>query len=297
MNISVLVPHKNTPRKLARLLESIPQSVDVFVVDDDSDPRFLAEVRSVVSRFSNVALYSNPFVDKNAGTARNYAIDRCPTSTEWVIFADADDKFDTDSFDRLIEFLGSDSSSDAVFFGCNALNEDRRIVSNRCDRYRELISQWPDIGLQIATCWSVPWGRALRYRLLEMNDELRFSSRSAGNDIEFSAKLAATKPEVSVVREDVYTCYESNSSLTATLTPVKALDRLKATIASNDIYISNSLPKPHYEYGFTYFCTALPLILDKTEFPIVFDFLRNSFRAFLANLVARKSRPSTRNIG
>jgi cellulose synthase/poly-beta-1,6-N-acetylglucosamine synthase-like glycosyltransferase len=288
MNISILVPHKNSLTKVCRLLESISSDIPVVLVDDYSDNEVFEELNEVVTeKYSNVKLIRNSSLERNAGTARNVAMKNCPIDTEWVIFADADDKFNKVALNRLVSYLGNNESDDVVFFNCLARKEHSKEESDRCDKYRGLISSWPSSRRSIAFKWPVPWGKAIRIDRVIRPNALEFASRFAGNDMEFSAKLALTHSVINIFSENVYVCYESQNSLTATLTPQKALDRLKANINCNRLYYSGGIEFIRYNYALTFFLKAFPLIVRRKEFFLFKDELKNLFIAFRMNFLVK----------
>ena len=285
MNISILVPHKNSLTKVCRLLESISSKIPVVLVDDYSDNEIFEKLDEVVSdRYENVTLIQNNSPEKNAGTARNVAIRNCPIDTEWVIFADADDEFNESALRRLVSCLENNESDDVVFFNCVARKEHSKEEGSRCDNYRKLISCWPSNRCSIAFEWPVPWGKAIRIDRVIRPNGLEFASRLASNDIEFSAKLALTYPVINVFPENVYICYESETSLTATLTTQKALDRLKANINRNRLYYTGGVDFVHYNYALTYFIKSIPSIIINKDFSVLKAALINLFSAFRGNL-------------
>ena len=290
MSVSILIPHKDSVVKLCRLLNSIPEKVNVVVVDDDSDIANLNRLKSIcATKYSNVKLVSNMSPERNAGTARNVAIDNCPPETNWVIFADADDEFKIDALQGLIDHLQESVSSDVVFFNCVAKIEGCEENSKRCNGYRALIESWPDSKHLIAFCWPVPWGRAIKFNEVIRANNLRFSSRIASNDLEFSAKVALTQPDITVFPEDVYICYESNNSLTATLTPEKALDRLKANISRNRLYHMHQIDVVHYNYCGKFLLKAIPLILKRREYFVFWDSIKNFLISLHMNFLYKKT--------
>lgn len=292
MSITVLIPHKNCSNKLFRLLDSIPDNLNVVVVDDNSEAEVYSLLEEkIASCYFNVTLLKNSSNNSNAGTARNVAIDNCPASTRWVIFADADDVFVKSALQRLEARLRYLESSDLVFFNCSAKKEGSDEKSKRCDQYRHLIETWPDSKSSIPYRWPVPWGKAIKLHEVINAHGIRFSSRKAGNDLEFSAKLAIACKNVSIFAEDVYVCHESDVSLTATLDQSKALDRLKANISSNQIFYSHKIEFVHYNYLVRFFIKALPLILKKRELSVIVDAINNFYIAFRMNVLRRRVNP------
>lgn len=288
MSIVIVVPHKDCPEKAHRLLMSIPTDVKVIVVDDNSNHSNYKKLADFISRgFQNAILINNTSTESNAGTARNIGMDYCSCDSEWIIFADSDDEFRTEEFNQLRDFLREERLADVVFFDCLAKREIDGSKSDRCVTYKRLISSWPETKNIIAACWPVPWGKAIRSKVILDRSGPRFESRCAGNDMEFSARLATLKPKVSIFPKEVYICYESDTSLTSTLTPEKALDRLKANINCNELFMSSKVRKPHLNYGLRFFLISLPLIIKKREFSMFIMFSRNFLKVFIANIRSR----------
>ncbi len=102
-NYSIIIPHKNTPDLLQRCLDSIPRRVDlqIIVVDDNSD------IEKV--NFIHFPGLNDPHIEvvftkegKGAGYARNVGLKHA--KGKWLVFADADDKFNecfNDSMDSI----------------------------------------------------------------------------------------------------------------------------------------------------------------------------------------------------
>lgn len=85
---SVIIPHKDIPDLLDRLLHSIPkrEDVEIFVVDDNSDPQIMAGYKELEG-----VRYFYTRESCGAGYARNIALREA--RGEWLLFADADDYF------------------------------------------------------------------------------------------------------------------------------------------------------------------------------------------------------------
>lgn len=105
IQLSIVIPHKNTPLKLQRLLDSIlkSSSVDVIVVDDHSSPGL--GVKELVPTYPRVRFFANEASESGAGSARNYGLERI--QTDWVVFADADDYFVPGGVDTILTNISS----------------------------------------------------------------------------------------------------------------------------------------------------------------------------------------------
>lgn len=270
--LQVLIPHKNQPKKLTRLLESIPTEVNVIVVDDNSASHYFDACKQMIdNRFRNVTLLRNDTGINNAGVARNLAL--AHANAEWIIFADSDDKFYAKNLLQLMEFI-KNSEADLVFFDVNAIKEKDGSPSDRANTYSRLIDKWPLNKNTIAYQWVVPWGKAIRKAELIEKYGLKFASRIVSNDVEFATDLAVVSSNVDVFKNCVYCCYESETSLTGTLTSEKARIRLQASSARNATLYKNRVPI-HYDYNVQWFVKSLPLIFKEFDILTVMLFLKN----------------------
>lgn len=278
--LQVLVPHKNQPEKLIRLLKSIPDEVEVIVVDDNSDRHHFESCKNQIKeKFRNVVLIKNETGINNAGASRNMAL--AHANAEWIVFADSDDKFYSDKFRGLIDFLKS-TSADLVFFDVTATKESDGRKSDRTRTYRGLVEKWPLNRNAIAYQWVVPWGKAIKKRELIDLYDLKFASRSVSNDVEFSTDLASVTKKIDVFTQIVYCCFESSTSLTGTLTAEKARVRLQAASKRNETLLKSRVPI-HYNYNVQFFLKSLPLIVKELDFRTVGVFLKNLYVSFVGN--------------
>ncbi|GED44020.1 hypothetical protein HHA02_33490 [Cobetia marina] len=263
MLISVIIPHKNSPKKLDRLLTSIPdqKNIEIIIVDDNSDACLRPGRTDFIN--SNVIHLDN-INDNNAGTARNLGLQNA--CGEWIIFADADDKFIKENFLLLLNTLYEEKKSDIIFYKCLALKEETEEASNRASLYSNLLYVGADEYKNIAYNWLVPWGKAIRKDIIIKNN-IKFDSRMASNDVMFSTRLAYHINNISIIHTPLYICYESLSSLTATLNPAKAYDRLGALVDRNEFLMKNQV-KIKKDYGFTYFFKSKPLIYNMKKYKL-----------------------------
>ena len=278
--LQVLVPHKNQPEKLIRLLESIPPEVDVIVVDDNSALHYFDACQQAIDkRFKNVKLLRNDTGVNNAGVARNLAL--AHANAQWIIFADSDDKFYTESFLKLMGFIKK-TEADLIFFDVNAVKERDGTPSDRANVYSGLIDKWPLNKNTIAYHWVVPWGKVIRKAELIDNHGLKFASRIVGNDIEFATDLAVVSSSIDVFKSVVYCCFESETSLTGSLTSEKARVRLHASSARNATLYKNRVPI-FYNYNIQFFVKSLPVIVKEIDIRTMMLFLRNMYISSVGN--------------
>ena len=86
LNYSIIIPHKNCPDLLKRLLDSIPErdDVQIIVVDDNSDEG----KKPSIDRKDTEVILLDAERSKGAGRARNVGLEHA--EGKWLLFADAD---------------------------------------------------------------------------------------------------------------------------------------------------------------------------------------------------------------
>ena len=265
--ISIVIPHKNSSNTVEKLVDTIPNvpEIEVIVVDDKSyleEFLFLLKLRD---KRSNLVVIQNEDEESNAGIARNIGLSH--VNGQWVLFADSDDEFLDNAFDVFFKTALDYRDFDVVLFRCRSLDEVRN-PSSRAEKVNSLIECYPDNIDTILYEWLVPWGKLIKFDLIEDN-KLRFDSCLASNDVMFSTKLAAHAKNVSVINVEVYCCFLRVGSLTSSIDEDKALSRLSVLVSRNK-YLSNKDVKIRRDVGFTYFKKSKPWKLNREKLGIYF---------------------------
>ena len=265
--ISIVIPHKNSSNTAEKLVDTIPNvpEIEVIVVDDKSYPEEFILLLKLRDKRSNLVVIQNEDEESNAGIARNIGLGH--VNGQWVLFADSDDEFLDNAFDVFLKTALDYRDFDVVLFRCRSLDEVRN-PSSRAEKVNSLIECYPDNIDTILYEWLVPWGKLIKFDLIEDN-KLRFDSCLASNDVMFSTKLAAHAKNVSVINVEVYCCFLRVGSLTSSIDEDKALSRLSVLVSRNK-YLSNKDVKIRRDVGFTYFKKSKPWKLNREKLGIYF---------------------------
>jgi glycosyltransferase involved in cell wall biosynthesis len=265
--ISIVIPHKNSSNTVEKLVDTIPNvpEIEVIVVDDKSYPEEFILLLKLRDKRSNLVVIQNEDEESNAGIARNIGLSH--VNGQWVLFADSDDEFLDNAFDVFFKTALDYRDFDVVLFRCRSLDEVRN-PSSRAEKVNSLIECYPDNIDTILYEWLVPWGKLIKFDLIEDN-KLRFDSCLASNDVMFSTKLAAHAKNVSVINVEVYCCFLRVGSLTSSIDEDKALSRLSVLVSRNK-YLSNKDVKIRRDVGFTYFKKSKPWKLNREKLGIYF---------------------------
>jgi glycosyltransferase involved in cell wall biosynthesis len=285
--LTIIVPHKNTPLKLARLLRSIPirPEIEVLVVDDASKPD--RDASTVAEDFPHVTLLRNAGPEFNAGTARNTGLEN--RSNEWVVFADSDDYFAVAGIDVMLNKLSSvGKDADVVFFGVTSIDESNGLTH---DKHQSLIKniklfleESNETGVRYS--WPMPWGKAFRSAFIEKN-QLRFESVLVANDVMFSLKSGYLSKNVDCIEDIVYIVTRSEGTLTTLVTHERSLARLDVLIRFNNYLFENEIDiRPLW--GVSHFIRSAPLLLNGRKTTIygkyILCFIRTFFHRISVNL-------------
>lgn len=225
MNYSIIIPHKNSPQLLHRLLSSIPERSDIeIIVVDDYSSQNIVDFSNLPSAGNNKLRYIllSESDAKGAGRARNRGID--VATGKWLLFADADDMFITDNLVYLLDKY-KELDFDLVFFNAVCLEEGTyRKLPNLDTQYINVVNS----GI-IDDCryrLKVPWGKLIK-RELVMDENIRFDETPVANDVMFSLKIGHNSKKVMLDNINVYnwmvnsTSITSNKSLSAIMTHIE----------------------------------------------------------------------------
>ncbi|MDR2889752.1 MAG: glycosyltransferase family 2 protein [Lachnospiraceae bacterium] len=216
INLSIIIPHYNSPDYLERLLRSIPQRDDlqVIVVDDRSTER-LTEYESCQQRFSQagVIFLRNEGI-KGAGASRNIGL--LHAVGKWLIFADADDYF-LEGFYEMVSHYFNDKA-DMVYFPPTSCEETTGREGNRhwetagrIEAYR--LNKTHDNELKMRYKIVGPWSRIIRREMVNRNS-IKFDEVMHSNDVMFSVKVAFYSKHVSASAAIIYCISCNGTSLT-----------------------------------------------------------------------------------
>ena len=233
INLTIIIPHYNTPSLLEKLINSIPElnDIQIIVVDDNSDKEFetFLKVKSIYS--NRVEFYTNNTGIKGAGLCRNIGLDYAKGS--WILFADADDYFLAGMYDKVQEYF--DSDYDMVFFTPTSVYMDTGKLADRhvsreilIENYLNNTNQENMLALK-SFGFGVPWSKLIKRELIEKY-HVRFSQSLYSNDIVFSTVIGYYSRNIAASKEVIYCATRGKGTLT-TCTDEKVYDiRLEETI-------------------------------------------------------------------
>lgn len=207
---SFVIPHRNTPDLLQRLIDSIPQreDIEIIVVDDNSDEGKKANI----TRCDVRTIYIDKEHTKGAGRARNVGMDAA--TGKWLLFADADDFYKPGFIDVLDEY--KDDDIEMLFYNIDSVDSDTLKPNKRSGIHNNLIAQYDgsiESSDNLLYFGYSPWRRMLLTEYVKEHG-FRFEETVIGNDMFFSIQASCFAKRWKVDRRIVYTLTHYNGSLT-----------------------------------------------------------------------------------
>ncbi|WP_073043384.1 glycosyltransferase family 2 protein [Xylanibacter ruminicola] len=240
MNFTVIIPHRNIPMLLGRLIKSIPMrdDLEIIVVDDHSDACVVEQLRSLERE--NLDLMLNQECH-GAGYARNCAL---PVAKgKWVLFADADDFFNTEFNDFLNEYINSDA--DIVYFNANSLDSETFEPSHRVDHLHEFIDEYhrdKERGALIMRyLFTEPWCKMVKLDLIKNND-IRFEETSIRNDVRYSYLVGHYAEKIVVDERQLYCVTTRQNSVSRGIGYQASMDELKVFAGWKNFLMDHHIP-------------------------------------------------------
>jgi len=224
VELSIIIPHYNSPKELKRLLTTIPkeEAIQTIVIDDLSN-KDIDIYEQVKVEFGNyVEFYDNRINNKTAGGARNIGLEMAKGT--WLIFADADDYFCEDWWNSVKKYLTNEA--DIIFFPPYSVVEGTKTPSDRHIPYACMAySAYDEIRkgklsrrkeIEIRYGWWGPWSKLVKRSLIEKYN-IKFDVVKYSNDVKFSSLAGYYAEKIDVAWEYIYCITKGSGTLTTSI--------------------------------------------------------------------------------
>ncbi|MQN58769.1 glycosyltransferase family 2 protein [Segatella copri] len=238
MELSILIPHKNSSSLLKRLLDSVDGlNSQIIVVDDNSTDDEMLKVSELQQKYS-FELYKNE--GKYAGGARNTALKHAIGN--WILFADCDDFY----LPSLVALFNKykDCDADIIYFSVESRYSDTLEpayrdghIKNISRRYLQSKNDWI-----LRCCYTVPWGKMYKSSFVKKLN-IQFDEVISGNDILFSIKSGVYAGKVLFEKQPIYCVTVSQNSITRIKDVAHFESRLQAYFRANEFLRSRGKNK------------------------------------------------------
>lgn len=133
-SVSIIIPCYNAADHISQALKSldlkcIAENCSIIIIDNDSEDATTDVIEAITFNYISVELQKYDS-EKGPGAARNHGLNS--VTSDWVLFMDSDDKYDTNGISQLIEFINS-STLNCDIAAFNGTYTDGHNSRNRTD--------------------------------------------------------------------------------------------------------------------------------------------------------------------
>lgn len=225
---SVIIPHKNIPQLLQRLLNTIPQrnDLEIIIVDDNSDSQKVDFFNFPGHNRKDVKTIFNK-TSLGAGYSRNLGLSIA--SGTYILFADSDDYFNPCLNEILDDY--ANNKNDIVFFKSSSVDSITYIVgTNRTDHINSNIDRAirgdHKAENNLRYNYGEPWGKLVRRQLIT-NNHIEFDAIHSHNDTTFAYLIGYYAVNVQFDNRALYCVTVREGSISVSLnTTVKQMVRI-----------------------------------------------------------------------
>lgn len=239
---SIIIPHRNIPDLLERLINSIPvrDDLEIIVVDDHSDSDKVDIEHFPCKERKNLRLVLNNECH-GAGYARNCALPLA--KGKWVLFADSDDFFNSGFNEFLNEY--TDSDADIVYFNANSVDTDTYEPSNRVDHLHVFINEYKRDKVRgeliMRYLFTEPWCKMVKRELIK-NNCIKFEETSIRNDVRYSYLVGHYAGKIIVDERQLYCVTTRQNSVSRGMGYQASMDELKVFAGWKKFFIDHHIP-------------------------------------------------------
>jgi len=248
IEITIIIPHYNSPESLQILLDSIPilDSIQVLVVDDKSI-KGLEKYNILINseNYRHVTFLTNGTNKKGAGVCRNIGLKTA--IGKWILFADADDFFFADFYDIVCSYFSSDY--DVVYFTPTSIEADTKKASDRHIIYATILGNYIaqqnlEDELKIKYLLVGPWSKLIKRKFL-IENRIDFDDTIVANDVMFSVKVGHFIKNFFVSPQIIYCITKTKGSLEHSISEENYNTRLNVFINQYQ-YIKTSISRKEF---------------------------------------------------
>lgn len=249
IELSIIVPHYNTPDSLIKLVKSIPdrENIEILIVDDNSSVD-LTKLQEYIKKRNHVHFMKNDSGIKGAGASRNVALPH--VQGKWILFADADDFFVKGFYDRVSPYLNA--SYDMVYFAPTSMDVRTGQTSSRHVMYMELVQAYANkpsrkslTEMKYGFC--TPWSKLIRASVLAEH-QIKFDAIMVSNDIMCMTKCAFYSKKVAASGKVIYCVTRGGKTLTSEKDEARFDTRIQVLI-DRYTFLREHLSKKEFQYA------------------------------------------------
>lgn len=250
IDLSIIIPHYNSPKLLKKLLDSIPKDrgIEIIVIDDSSkigNDYYNNELKNNI-KYNHIQFIDNESSKNGAGVFRNIGLNI--SKGRWILFADSDDYFVEGFYESLEKYF--DSNNDVIYFTPTSKELYGGNKSDRHVTYEKLILDYVNSGnlkteSYLRYKFYAPWSKLINRKLI-VDNQIIFDETIVSNDVMFSTKIGFYMNKFTVSLDTIYCVTRSKGSLTTKIDQKNFDERFDVFIRQYK-FLKNKLNKKEFE--------------------------------------------------
>lgn len=209
---SIIIPHKNLSSDyLSKCINSIPKrdDLEIIVIDDNSDDS-IVDFANFPGKNDNRIRFVFNKVGKGPGYSRNKGIEI--SKGEWLLFADADDYFDTNNLASLLDDDKKESYDTVLLNICRHYLDGTVKCRRKIEEIKSpsLLCDCPDAYYKVNDIEA--WAKMVKRSLIE-EYQIRFDEFTGSEDLLFALKIAKYSQNTGIFTKPIYHYVKRQGSL------------------------------------------------------------------------------------
>lgn len=237
--VSIIIAAYNIENYIARCMESVVnqtfQNIEIIVVNDgstDGTLKILNKFKESDNRIKIITQENNGVMEAR-NTGFNYA------TGEYILFVDGDDWLELECIEKLYSKSNSENN-DIVIFNFFWSYDDTIKFENAFNYKSNDIIMNPLKSLFIGNITPSIWTKFIRRKYITDNNVSFPSKINFAEDLATVSSLFISKPNVGILRENLYNYYQRRDSVTKQISP-KILDVNKAILFIKEKLLENNI--------------------------------------------------------
>ena len=215
---SIIIPVYNSGMTIVPLLESIKKQsyndYEVIVVNDGSIDDSEKIVLSYQNQFANLKYV----YQENSGVSVTRNRGLCHATGKYILFAEADDFFECDAFEKLHTTILEDDSDLVCFDYYNYYNEQIKIVALNLKNESLTLNTEKAILNFLNYCYinqfaSAVWNKVYKKEIIEKNNISFSKNLKIGEDLVFNVEYFCNVQAITTIKDVLYNYYQSENSI------------------------------------------------------------------------------------
>lgn len=239
IKLSIIIPFYNPGKLLntclASILDEIPASTEIILVDDGSTQEYKVPKNKIIKLIKN---------KRNMGVSHSRNLGIVEAKGDYIMFVDADDLMKVGWGQKIHE---AKKDADIIYFSKNNLINNKNII------LKQILGLNND-GIHLAG----PYSKLYKRKFIEKNELYFKEDLINGEDMLFNAEALIASGQIAVINAGIYLYRVNHNSSTKSF---------NEKIFQNDIlfskYLQSILPKKYNELIHTLSINGLYVVLDR----------------------------------